>query len=76
MRSTIVGLTLLQLMLTHSAYAQTSQSPRGYPYDKTTCASGYQACFNRFVGVGWHSAAAGSYCSHACRDYPPSRRSR
>jgi hypothetical protein len=72
----VVGLTLLQLILAQNAHAQTSQTPRGYPYDSKTCAGGYQACFNHYIKVGWQSAAAGSYCSHACRDFPPSRRSR
>jgi hypothetical protein len=76
MRSMVVGLTLLQLILAQNAHAQTSQTPRGYPYDSKTCAGGYQACFNHYIKVGWQSAAAGSYCSHACRDFPPSRRSR
>jgi hypothetical protein len=70
MRSTVVGLTLLQLMLAQSVYAQTSHTPRGYPYDSKVCAGGYQACF------GWQSAAASSYCSQACRDFPPARRSK
>jgi hypothetical protein len=76
MRSMVVGLTLLQLILAQNAHAQTSQTPRGYPYDSKTCAGGYQACFNHYIKVGWQSAAAGSYCSHACRDFPPSHRSR
>jgi hypothetical protein len=76
MRSMMVGLTLLPLMLAQNAHAQTSQTPRGYPYDSKTCAGGYQACFNHYIKVGWQSAAAGSYCSHACRDFPPSRRSK
>ena len=40
MRSMIVGLTLLQVMLAQSAYAQTSHTPRGYPYTSKTCAGG------------------------------------
>jgi hypothetical protein len=76
MRSMILGLALLQLPLGQIAYAQTSQTPRGYPYDSSTCSRGYQACFNHYVKVGWQSAAAGSYCSHACRDFPASRRSK
>jgi hypothetical protein len=74
MRSMIVGLTLLQVMLAPSAYAQTSHTPRGYPYTSKTCAGGYQACFNHYLKVGWQSAATSSYCSQACRDFPPSRR--
>ena len=76
MRSMVIGLTLLQVMLTHNAYAQTSHTPRGYPYDSKVCAGGYQACFNRYLKVGWQSAAASIYCSQACRDFPPSRRSK
>ena len=76
MRAMVVGLMLLQFMLAQGAYAQatTSHTPRGYPYDKKVCAGGYQACFNRYLKVGWQSAAASSYCSQACRDFPPSRR--
>jgi hypothetical protein len=75
MRTVVVGLTLLQLMLVENAYAQ-SFTPRGYPYDATACAGGYRACFNRYLKVGWQSAAASSYCSQACRDYPPARKSK
>ena len=75
MRAMVVGLVLLQFMLSQGAYAQaTTYTPRGYPYDKKVCAGGYQACFNRYLKVGWQSAAASSYCSQACRDFPPSRR--
>ena len=77
MRITIVSMTLLQLMLAQQAFGQTpTHSPRGYPYDSKTCAAGYHACFNRYLNVGWHSAAASSYCQHACRDFPRSRKSR
>ena len=76
MRTMVVGLTLLQAILVQSAYAQTSHTPRGYPYNSKTCAGGYQACFNHYLKVGWQSAAASSYCSQACRDYPPGRRSK
>jgi hypothetical protein len=77
MRTMIVGLTLLHLTLAQNASAQTNTyTPRGYPYDSSVCTGGYQACFNRYLKVGWQSAAASSYCSHACRDYPPARRSK
>ena len=78
MRSMVLALTLLQLAFVQNVHAQaaTSQTPRGYPYDSTTCAGGYQACFNRYIKVGWQSAAAGSYCSHACRDFPRPRKSK
>jgi hypothetical protein len=74
MRPMIFGLALLQVILAQGAYAQTSHTPRGYPYNSKTCAGGYQACFNHYLKVGWQSAAASSYCSQACRDFPPSRR--
>jgi hypothetical protein len=77
MRTIVVGLMLLQLLLVQNAYAQgTSFTPRGYPYDATACAGGYRACFNRYLKVGWQSAAASSYCQQACRDYAPARRSK
>jgi hypothetical protein len=77
MRTMIVGLTLLHLTLAQNASAQTNTyTPRGYPYDSSVCTGGYQACFNRYLKVGWPSAAASSYCSQACRDYPPARRSK
>jgi hypothetical protein len=77
MRTMIVGLTLLHLTLAQNASAQTNTyTPRGYPYDSSVCTGGYQACFNRYLKVGWQSAAASSYCSQACRDYPPARRSK
>jgi hypothetical protein len=76
MRSMVVGVVLLQLMLAQNAYAQSSHTPRGYPYNSKTCSGGYQVCFNQYLKVGWQSAAASSYCSQACRDFPPSRRSK
>jgi hypothetical protein len=81
MRALIVGLLSAQLAVLgfQNAFAQSAASkhtPRGYPYDSKTCRGGYNACLNHYLGVGWQSAAAGSYCSHACRDFPPARRSK
>ena len=76
MRSMVIGVMLLQLMLVQNAYAQSSHTPRGYPYDSKTYAGGYRACYDQYLKVGWQSAAASSYCSQACRDFPPSRRSK
>jgi hypothetical protein len=52
------------------ACAQTLHTRRGYPYDSRTCSSGFQPCMNQHARAGWHNAAAASYCSDACRDFP------
>jgi len=78
MRLIISGLFLTFLMMLgpEHAAAQTSatkNTPRGYPYDRQVCAKGYRACVNQYLKVGWQSAAASTYCSQACRDFPPGR---
>jgi hypothetical protein len=71
MRRTIEILLVAQLTMfgLHSAMAQ--NTPRGYPYDANTCAGGYRTCVQRYLGVGWQTPAASTYCSQACRDFPP-----
>ena len=51
---------------------QTLHTRRGYPYDSRTCSGGFQPCMNHYARAGWHNAAAASYCSDACRDFPAS----
>jgi len=65
------AVSLLMLGLHGNAIAQSvKHTPRGYPYDAKVCAGGFHACMNHYLKVGWQSAAAQSYCSQACRDYP------
>lgn len=78
MRTTIRWLFVAQLMVfgLSEAAAQgtaTKNTPRGYPYDSKVCAGGYRACVNRYLKVGWQTPAASTYCSQACRDFPPGR---
>jgi hypothetical protein len=73
MRRSIKVLSAISLLMLglHNASAQTvKHTPRGYPYDAKVCAGGFHACMNHYLQVGWQSAAAQSYCSQACRDYP------
>jgi hypothetical protein len=70
----VILLTVLGLEHASAQSSATKNTPRGYPYDSQVCAKGYRACVNQYLKVGWQSAAASTYCSQACRDFPPAGR--